>query len=296
VRYQRGCIWLNQNRIAEAVSAFQEAVESPSSLPSLAAFCYERLGFVELFENRNAEGALDLLARAVDAYPAGQDVLWLAQLHLLRSRALVELQRYAEALSAAHQARVTAEASAQDRRHVSALVELAVGEALAHIAGREEAAVDHLVMFLRMSARPLGVDVTWSLVYETMGDLSLRLRRYEQAVSSYREALALNPHHPLGTTLRYKIARCYYRMGAYGDVVRTLRSMEQAAASDAEPIGDYHVYDVLASALFALKQYASAAEAYRKALALAPAGSDRVGELRLYARLADELNQGNQEL
>jgi tetratricopeptide (TPR) repeat protein len=66
VRYQRGCIWLSQNRIAEAVSAFQEAVESPSSLPSLAAFCYERLGFVELFENRNAEGALDLLAKAVD--------------------------------------------------------------------------------------------------------------------------------------------------------------------------------------------------------------------------------------
>jgi hypothetical protein len=41
-------------------------------------------------------------------------------------------------------------------------------------------------------------------------------------------------------------------------------------------IGDYHVYDVLARrALRPQSSMRSAAEAYRKALALAPAGSER---------------------
>ncbi|MBN1201395.1 MAG: tetratricopeptide repeat protein [Anaerolineae bacterium] len=289
VLYQKGRILLSENRISEASAIFQQALGSPGQ-SSLAALCYERLGFIQLFEERNPAEALTLFAQAVEAYPAGENAGWLVQLHILRSRAFREQKLYAEALAAARQALSTISATAPDYRRTLAEAHRAVGEALSHIAGREQEAIDHLVEFLQVSRRPLGVDVTWSRVHETIGDLSFRLERYELAAESYTNALVFNPYHPLETALYYRIARCYYRLRFYEKVIGTVEQMQQSAAVDGEMIQDYRIFYVLGNAHFALKHYSQAATAYRQALSLAPHGVEQVQKMQTYLRFSEELS------
>lgn len=290
ILYQKGRILLSQSEVEASKAMFHQAIGHPGHLVSLPALCYERLGFIELFEKRNPEQALVFFAQAVDAYPVGENAGWLVQLHILRSRALREQKLYVEAWAAARQALSTIDATAPDYRRALPEAHLAVGEALAHINGRESEAIDHLVQFLQLSRRPLGVDVTWSRIYETMGELSFRLEGYEQAIDAYTNALSFNPYHPLATTLYYQIARCHYRMRAYEKTIDTLERMQRTAAADGEPVRDYHVFNVLGNAYFALEQYGRAASAYREALSLAPAGAEQLDKIRTYLHFSEELS------
>lgn len=289
VLYQKGRILLSQNAIEAARHVFEQALAKPARVASLAALCYERLGFIELFENRNPDSALDYFSKAVEVYPAGENAGWLVQLHILRSRALREQKFFPEALAAARQALSTIDTAAPDYRRALPEAHLAVGEALAQIAGREEEAVDHLVQFLQISKRPLGVDLTWSRVHEIIGELSFRMGRYQLAVESYGTALEFNPYHPLEFTIFYQIARCYYRLQAYDKVIETVERIQRAAAVEAEPLQDYRIFNILGNAYFALGQYKQAADAYRQALLLVPPGAEQLEQIKSYLTYAEDL-------
>ena len=160
---------------------------------------------------------------------------------------------------------------------------------MAQIAGREEEAIEHLVQFLQLSKRPLGVDLTWGRVHETIGELAFRLGHYQLAVESYHTALEFNPYHPLEFTIFYQMARCYYRLQAYDKVLETVDRMQHAAAAEDEMIQDYRVFNVLGNAYFALEQYGAAAVAYRQALLLAPSGAEQLEQIRSYLAFAEDL-------
>ncbi|NLX11448.1 MAG: tetratricopeptide repeat protein [Chloroflexi bacterium] len=290
VIYQKGRILLSAGTADQAAALFEQALEKSGQVAALPALCYERLGFIELFERRNAALALEYFARAVEVYPAGENAGWLVQLHILRSRAFREQRLYHAALTAARQALSTIDTTAPDYRRALPEAHLAVGEALAAIEAREPEAIDHLVQFLQLSKRPLGVDVTWSRVHETIGELSFRLGRYELAAEAYQAALSFNPFHPLEMHVRYQIARCYYRLQNYQRTIETLEALQAAAAAEGDLVHDYRVYHLLGNACYALERYSQAVAAYHQALLLAPVGAAQLDQIRAYLRYAEDLS------
>ena len=292
VLYQRGCIYLSENKIDEAIHDLQNVLDENSDPPHVHAYAYERLGFIALFEKRDATQATQYFEQAIQTYPAGNSLAWVANVHILRSRALSELGDYKAALKAASNALESLDINAQDYRIALTETHLAIGEVLAHIPGREADAIDHLLQFLQTSKRPLGVDVTWSRVYETLGNLSLKLKRYEQAIEAYQASLQFNPYHPWEINIHYQIARCYYRMRAYERVISAFDQMQVTAQKENQQITDYRVYYVLANAYFALERYTEAAKAYQTALDLAPPNADNYQKILQYLQYSQELILG----
>lgn len=289
VFYQRGRIFLSENRTDEAEADFKAGLQARNIPPSLHAFCHERLGYLALFDRRDPPTALTYFDEAVKVHPVGKDAGWLVHVHVLRSRAFRELGQYQPALAAAWKALDSLDPSAPDYRQALTEAHLAVGEVLALIPGREPEALEHLLQFLQTSKRPLGVDVTWSRIHETIGDLSLKLERYEQAVEAYQASLHYNPYHPWEVNVHYQIARCYYRMRAYERVVTSVNKMLKAAEADQHPVTDYRVYYVLANAHFALEKYREAALAYENAARFAPANAPELDKIKTYLRFSREL-------
>ena len=111
IYYQRGRVLLTENRIDDAVECFQQALLTPSTVPALTAYCYERLGFVAFYERREFEQALSFLNKAVATYPTTEDRLWLVHVHTLRSRVFREMHDYDAAVDAANSAISVAERS-----------------------------------------------------------------------------------------------------------------------------------------------------------------------------------------
>ncbi|GAB4527576.1 MAG: hypothetical protein Kow0063_03000 [Anaerolineae bacterium] len=291
VLYQKGRVLLTANQIEEAVNCLKEALLKPSRVAALTALCYERLGFIYLFERRDPTTALSFLDRAAVTYPPSEPESWLGQLHILRSRALREQGQYDEALAAAQQALEIMEGLGPEMRGGQQDAHLAVGEILAEMPGREAEAVEHLQQFLQLGRKPLGVDVTWSRVNEMLGDMYFRLERYEAAIEAYNNALAFNPFHPWGASLYYQIARCYYRLRAYEKTIATIEQIQQAVAEDGQELSDYRVYHLLGNAYFALEKYPEAVQAYQQAVSLAPGKAEDLDRIQTYLRFAQELSE-----
>lgn len=289
VYYQRGRIYLSENRVDEAVADFEDGLRRERRPYALHAYCYERLGFIAVFEKRDVTQALNYFNQAIDAYPAGENAAWLVQVHILRSRALRELGDYEAALTAASQALNSLDTTAPNYRDTLTEAHLAVGEILALIPRRESESIEHLLEFLQASKRPMGVDVTWSRVYETMGDLYFKLEKPEQAVEAYQACLTFNPLHPLAVNVQYQIARCYYRMRQYEQVITAIDRLLETAESDMQWIGDYRVFNVLGNAHFALEQYHKATQAYRRAVELAPPNAEGLDKIKKYLRFSEDL-------
>ncbi|HVO41523.1 MAG TPA: tetratricopeptide repeat protein [Aggregatilineales bacterium] len=289
VLYQWGRVLLSEDNIDAAIEKFQEALLKPTTVPTLTALCYERLGFVQLVDRRDAAGALAFFSRAANTYPAGAPASWLVRLHLLRSRAFREQHLYTEAMGAAQTALAAVDPAEADYRAVLTDTHLTLGEIMASIPGQEVDAAEHLLLFLQNSRRPQGVDVTWSRVHETLGDLWFRLERYDQAIDAYHNALSYNPYHPWEISLYYQIARSHYHLREYEKTIAAILHMLQIAQTDQQPITDYRVYHLLANAHFALENYAEAAATYQQAIDLAPPNAEHLNKLQTYLKFSREL-------
>jgi tetratricopeptide (TPR) repeat protein len=289
IHYQLGRILLASNHTPEAAEHFQAALLSPGSISGLTAFCYERLGFIAFYEWRDPEKALGLLNRAVDTYPSASEQGWMVQVHILRSRVLRAMSNYGGALAAAETALNVAYGSGQENRRALTEALLMVGELLSELDGRERDVIYHLQQFVQAARRPPGVDVTWSRVYEMLGNAYFKIGQYDNAIVAYRSVLQFNPDYPWETSLYYRIARCYYQQRAYVEAVETVHQILKAAKSDNHDVNEYRVYDILGSAEFALGHYQKASEAYQKALQLAPGGAENIDKIRTYLELAQQL-------
>ncbi len=289
VLYQMGRALLTENEIEEAIECFREALLQPSHVTALTAFCYERLGFVYLFDQRDPATALTFLDKASVSYPTSEPEVWLGHLHILRSKALREQGKHDEALTAATNALRIMENLGTEMRSGQQDAHLALGEIMIGIPGRESAAISHLQHFLQLGKKPLGVDVTWSRVNEQLGDLLFQIEAYDGAIDAYSASLAFNPYHPWGSSIYYQLARSHYRLRAYEKKIATIQEMARAASEDAQIISDYRVFQLLGNAFFALEQFDAAASAYRKAVEFAPDDAVDLEKIQTYLRFAQEL-------
>lgn len=293
VLYQKARVLLSAGDTEAGSRCLQEALLKPSRVSALTALCYERLGFIHLFDHRDPAAALSFLDRAAVTYPPGEPEGWLGQLHLLRSRALKEQGKLDEALAAAEQALQIMAGLGAEMRGGQQDAHLALGEILANMPGREAEAVHHLQQFLQLGKKPLGVDVTWSRVNELLGDMLFRLERYDSAIEAYTSALNFNPYHPWQASVYYQIARCHYRLRAYEKTIATIERMAKALAEENQEITDYRVFHLLGNAYFALEQFSAAVNAYKKAVNLAPAHAEDRDRIETYLRFAEELSANN---
>lgn len=288
VYYQMGRICLTDGRTDEAIECFRSALMSPSPLPALTAFCFERLGFTHYYELRNPRRARDFLEKAIFTYPASADPVWLARVHTLRSRILRELGDVRAALAAAEQAIAIAHESDESRLALADAF-LTAGEMTAQIGGRDRDVVTYLQQFFQTARKPLGIDVTWSRAYEMLGNAHFNLGQHAAAGAAYEHALQHNPYHPWEIGLHYQIARSYYQAEAYDKAIGAVDTLLQAAQKEHQTISDYRIFDILGSAHFALKHYRAAAEAYDAALKLAPSSAPDLDKIKRYHQFALEL-------
>jgi tetratricopeptide (TPR) repeat protein len=162
-----------------------------------------------------------------------------------------------------------------------------MGELTSEIRNNERKTISYLTQFIHVSKKPQGIDVTWSRVYEMLGNAYFVVGNYEDAISAFRAALQYNPDHPWGLSLYYRIACSHYHERDYDNVIMTIERMLQVALRDNHPIEEYRVYDLLGNAFFAQHQYPNAVEAYTNALKLLPATADHDSEkIRSYLDLA----------
>jgi tetratricopeptide (TPR) repeat protein len=289
ILYQRGRVLLTANQTENAIECLKEALLKPSTITPLTSLCYERLGFVHLFDQRDPAAALTFLDRAAVTYPTSEHESWLGQLHILRSRALREKGEYDEALDAAEHALHIMEKLGSEMRGGQQDAHLALGEILARLPDRAADAAHHLQQFLQLGKKPLGVDVTWSRVNELLGDMLFQIGRYEAAVEAYNNALVFNPYHPWQTTLYYHIARSYYRLRLYEKTIQTVQQLQAATEEESQTLTDYRVFHLLGNAYFAMESYTEAVDAYQQAVAIAPKEADDLNRIQTYLRFAQEL-------
>ncbi len=272
VYYQHGRAALILDKVNAAEQYFKQALFAPSHLPSLTAYCYERLGFIAFYEARQTHYALTFLDKAIHTCPADEPRAWLIDVHLLRSRVMSEVD-LDSAIEAAHTAlKIAREDNNDKKRAASALFVLA--ELLFKYGNRPADVVDYLQQFLQVSRTPPGVDVTWSRVYEMLGDAYLNLSRYEQAVNAYAAALQFNPYHPWEESIQLRMAHCCYLQQDYSRAADILNAIIKRASAEGQPIKDYRVYNALGDSWFALGRYKDSAHAYHTALSIAPADVD----------------------
>ncbi len=283
--YQLGRIHLSANEIHAALESFQKALYTPTHIASVTAYCYERIGFIAYYEQRNLPHALSFLNRALDTYPAAENPQWLVQVQLLRSRVLRAMQQYAVALNAAE----TALQGAPNGTSSWSEALLANSEILSEIGNRDRDIVHYLQQFVQVSKRPLGLDVTWSRVHEMLGNAHFNLGQYEDAINAFQSVLQFNPDHPWELDFYYRIARCHYQLRAYRDAVNTIEHMLIKAAAEQQGLDDYRPYDVMGSAYFALGEYPQAIAAYEQALQIAPANAEVAAKIRSYQDRAKRL-------
>lgn len=290
IYYQKGRVLLTENRTMDAVKCLQQALLTPSTIPPLTAYCYERLGFVAFYEDRDPKGALAFLNKAIATYPTTEPRLWLVQVHTLRSRILREMYDYEVAFEAAATAITVATAAGVEGRPGLSDALLTAAETLSHMAGRDKELIGYLQQFAQINKRPFGIDVTWSRAQEMLGDAFFRTAQYAASITAYQNALQYNPYHPWEISLHYRIARSYYQLGEYEKAISAIKRLLQSAKTDDQDIYDYRIYYVLGNAYFALGQYAKAREAYGEALELAPPSAEHLDKVRQYYQQAAELS------
>ncbi len=289
VFYQRGRVLLTENRIDEALDEFQNALLSQSTVQALTAYCYERLGFVASYERREFARALDFLNKAIATYPAGEDRRWLVSIHTLKSRVLREMQQYDAAVEAANTA-INLAAGTEGKAGLADAL-LTTAEMLALLPGRERDVINHLQHYIQISKKPLGIDVTWSRIHEMLGDAYLSSSQMQTAVAAYQAALQFNPYTPWEISLHYRIARAFYQLGEYEKTIQAVAKLFQASEADGQRVNDYHVYQLLGSAHFALHHYQEAANAYQTALQMTPSSSENLDNIRQYYQFALDLSR-----
>lgn len=289
IYYQRGRVLLTENCTDDAVDCFQNALLTPSTLPALTAYCYERLGFIAFYERREFEQALGFLSKAIATYPPLDERLWLIHVHTLRGRVFREMLDYNASIDEANIAISVATSTDGKVGLTDALLNAA--ETLVLVEGRERDVIAHLQQYTQISKRPLGIDVTWSRIHEMLGDAYFKTNGFQNAVAAYQAALQFNPYTPWELSLHYRIARTLYQLGDYEKSVQAIQKMLQAAEIEGQAIADYRVYNILGNSYFALQSYSEAIRAYERALLIAPANTESLDKIRQYYQFAQDLSR-----
>ena len=283
--YQLARVLLVTNRVTEAIEGFQRALVTPSTVAALTSYCYERLGFVAFYEQRDAHQALTFIEKAVQTYPASEDRGWLVQTYLLRGRILRDTHKLRAAIQAAEAAISIALAVKSESRQVQREALFTAAEILSRERGNEQRVLEVINQFFQRSRKPQTIDVTWSRAYEMLADAYAQLGKYEPAISAYLASLQFNPYHPWEVSIYIKIAKSSYQLGDYEKTIQAVRRALDIAKAEAQAV-DFQVYDLLGSAYYANGHYEQAVESFDNALQRAPAADTTLAKIRQYRAYA----------
>ncbi|MCK6578004.1 MAG: tetratricopeptide repeat protein [Anaerolineae bacterium] len=284
IQYQLGRVLLTEYRSEEATNCFHAALLEASDVAALTAYCYERLGFIDFYELRQIDRALQFFAKAVDTYPVSEDPYWLVQVHVLRSRALREARRIDEAVSAARTA-VEIALTIESRRGLADAL-LSISETLSPLVDHERETIHFLLQFVQISRKPPGIDVTWARVHEMLGDAYYRTGQHASALAAYEAALNYNPYSPWKMSLYYRLAKSAYQVGEFRRALQALERLVRDAESEDEAIRDHRIFFLMGNSLYALSRFEEAVSSYEKALTLADEDNPDTQQMRHYLRIA----------
>ncbi len=282
VLFQLGRLALISNDVPLARERFLAALLAPSRLAVLSALCFERLGYITFYEERRLPRALGLLDKAIATCPAGSDLAWLIQVHLLRSNVLNELENTSAAIAAAETAVSLAESDPESQ--AEALLTLA--ELLAGTDGQNQEIIGHMQHYLQLRQAPPGQDVTWSRAHELLGDAWSALGHNGEAVAAWQEALNYNPDNPWNVSVQRRIAMSLYQQGDYPAAVEELERLLESSDVEGNRASDFNLYAMLGYSHFRLGQYREAGDALERSLQLAPSGTEGLERLQHYFRQA----------
>jgi tetratricopeptide (TPR) repeat protein len=226
IHYQLGRLRLISGEAKLAEAEFQTALFAPSYVPSLTAYCFERLAFIAMYETRDYYRALGLIDKAVVVYPAEEPPVWLIQAHLLRSKILQYLD-LSLAFAAAKTAHQLAHQHGAGTRAVIGDTLLIAAEIASKMKNHERECIELLEQFIAVSRTPPGVDVTWSRIHELLGNARYALGQYDAAIAAYHSMLHFNPYHPWDNSIYNRIAQCHYNLSQYEKAVEVAQSVIQ---------------------------------------------------------------------
>ena len=282
LHYQLGRVLLSANQIDGAKDHFQHAIQAPSTVPSLLAYCHERLAFIAYYEERDLPRSLGHLEQALHFYPDSSSREWLMEILLMRARVTLEMGRPDVTLDHLQEA-----LQVLDNQSPYRLPTLyAASELLLRMPAQESLAIPLLEEYIRSSKLPPGMDVSWARAHELLGEAYFRSERYADAVYAYRQALHFNPYSPWSSTLRYQLACAHYQSGDYDRTCECLRQLIVAEENDGGKISDYRVFDLLGNAQFALGRYDEALNSYSQALSMTPPHTEESAQIRKYHNYA----------
>ncbi|MEZ4666936.1 MAG: tetratricopeptide repeat protein [Anaerolineae bacterium] len=283
VHYQIGRIALTEGNVEYAKGNFEKALLCSTRVRSLTAYCYERLGYIAYYEERDLPRSQDFLQRAIDTYPQSENVSWLVQVYILLSRVHKSTGDINAALRASQLALDFASSSSTNTgKHLHSEALLNISELLSETEHRDKETINYLQGFVQTTKRPLGIDVTWSRVNEMLGNAYFNLGNYDNAVLAYTEALQHNPDHPWELSIYHRIARCQYHKHSYQAVVETIEGMIKKASADNQEIDDYRIFDLLGNAQFTLQNFSEARQAYETAFQKAPPNTEYKQKIQAY--------------
>lgn len=271
VHYQLGRLLLISADPTASEQQFRAALFQPSHLPTLTAFCYERIAFIALYEQRSYRQALTYIDKAIATYPAQEPRQWLVQALLLRSKIYQYLDLSLALESARNACQLASLRGSGVPKAMTAEAVLAVAELSSRSRGLERDVIEYGQQFIQLSRPPVGIDVTWSRVHELLGDAFTTQGRYEQAISAYQHMLQHNPYHPWDNAVKIQMAQCYYQIANYTRAVE----LAQQVLTDTDSNEYAAAYELLAYAYHHLNRPLEARQAWQEAVAsgIHPEGS-----------------------
>ncbi len=285
INYQLARVFLVTNRIDTAVEELQKALLAPSIIAALTSYCYERLGFIAFYEQRDAQRALTLLETAVQTYPDSEDRGWLVQVHLLRGRILRDTHHMVRAIESAETALKIALAIRGEAKPIKREALFTAAEILSRTDGHERRVIEIIEQFLRLSRKPQSIDVTWSRAYEMLGDAYEQTHQHEHAITSYLASLQYNPYHPWEVSIYTRIAKAYYQHGDFDLTIQAARRGLDVAQAENQPV-EFQLFDLMGSAQYALGLYDQAVTSFDEALQRVPAVDATFSKIKQYRAYA----------
>jgi tetratricopeptide (TPR) repeat protein len=269
IYYQVGRIALSLGNATEADKYFRQAFFKPSPVKALTALCFERLGYVAFYEQRDYTLALTCVEKALATYPSSESSMWIIQTHVLKSKILQFLDLKLALQSAKYALQLTQNTPTINKM-ITAEVLFTVVDLSSKSKGYEREVIEHAQHFIQISKTPMGVDVTWSRIHEMLGDAYLSTTKYEQAIQAYHAVLQYNPYHPWENAIRLRIAQCHYQTSHYTKAVEVIEKV----LANKDVSEDYQAYELLGSTYYAMGKFRDAQQAFQMVLKLAPSGAN----------------------